>query len=50
MTHPDIDASDIELSVRNGIVTMNGMVEDRHEYRFVISGKACPDPVLIIKP
>ena len=33
MTHPDIDASDIELSVSNGIVIMNGMVEDRHEKR-----------------
>ena len=33
MTHPDIDASDIELSVSNGIVTMNGLVEDRHEKR-----------------
>ena len=33
MTHPDIDASDIELSVSNGVVTMSGMVEDRHEKR-----------------
>ena len=33
MTHPDIDASDIELSVSNGVVTMTGMVEDRHEKR-----------------
>jgi hypothetical protein len=33
MTHPDIDASDMELSVKNGIVTMNGTVEDRHEKR-----------------
>lgn len=33
MTHPDIDASDMELSVDNGIVTLNGTVEDRHEKR-----------------
>jgi osmotically-inducible protein OsmY len=33
MTHPDIDASDIELSVNNGVVVMNGTVEDRHEKR-----------------
>jgi hypothetical protein len=33
MTHPDIDASEIELAVRNGVVTMTGTVEDRHEKR-----------------
>ena len=33
MTHPDIDASDIEVSVTNGIVTLSGMTEDRHEKR-----------------
>ena len=33
MTHPDIDASDIDLSVANGIVTLTGTVEDRHEKR-----------------
>lgn len=33
MTHPDIDASDIELEVSGGIVTLSGTVEDRHEKR-----------------
>jgi len=33
MTHPDIDASDIEVRVGDGIVTLTGMVEDRHEKR-----------------
>jgi hypothetical protein len=33
MTHPDIDASDIELHVSGGIVTLSGTVEDRHEKR-----------------
>jgi len=33
MTHPDIDASDIEVRVENGIVTLMGTVEDRHEKR-----------------
>jgi hypothetical protein len=33
MTHPDIDASDIEVRVGDGIVTLSGMVEDRHEKR-----------------
>jgi hypothetical protein len=33
MTHPDIDASDIEVTVANGIVTLKGTVEDRHEKR-----------------
>ena len=33
MTHPDIDASDIEVVVANGIVTLTGTAEDRHEKR-----------------
>jgi hypothetical protein len=33
MTHPDIDASDIEVRVDDGIVTLTGTVEDRHEKR-----------------
>lgn len=33
MTHPDIDASDIEVRVEDGIVTLMGTVEDRHEKR-----------------
>jgi len=33
MTHPDIDASDIEVRVDEGIVTLTGSVEDRHEKR-----------------
>ena len=33
MSHPDIDASDIEVSVSNGVVTLAGTVEDRHEKR-----------------
>ncbi len=33
MAHPDIDASDVEVQVANGIVTLTGTVEDRHEKR-----------------
>jgi len=33
MVHPDIDASDIEISVTNGVVMLSGTVEDRHEKR-----------------
>ena len=33
MTHPDIDATDIELEVSGGVVTLNGTAEDRHEKR-----------------
>jgi BON domain-containing protein len=33
MTHPDIDASDIEVAVTNGVVTLTGTTEDRHEKR-----------------
>ena len=33
MTHPDIDASDIEVRVGDGVVTLMGTVEDRHEKR-----------------
>lgn len=32
-THPDIDASDIDIQVSRGIVTLNGTVEDRREKR-----------------
>jgi hypothetical protein len=31
--HPDIDASDIELQVSEGVVTLSGMVEDRRTKR-----------------
>jgi hypothetical protein len=33
MTHPDVDASDIEVVVAAGIVTLDGTVEDRHQKR-----------------
>ena len=33
MTHPDVDASDIEVVVSEGIVTLEGSVEDRHQKR-----------------
>lgn len=33
MTHPDIDASDLEVHVANGIVSLIGTVENRHEKR-----------------
>lgn len=33
MTHPDIDASDMEITVQNGVVTLSGIAEDRHEKR-----------------
>ncbi len=33
MAHPDIDASDIEVTVVNGVATLSGTVEDRHEKR-----------------
>jgi len=33
MTHPDIDASDIDIAVANGVVTLTGTTEDRHEKR-----------------
>lgn len=33
MTHPDIDPSDIEVTVSNGVVTLSGTAEDRHEKR-----------------
>jgi len=32
-THPDVDASDIEVRVANGVVTLAGTVEDRHQKR-----------------
>jgi hypothetical protein len=35
MMHPDIDASDIEVSVTSGIVTLMGTAHDRHEKRIV---------------
>jgi hypothetical protein len=31
--HPDVDASDIEVVVAAGIVTLDGTVEDRHQKR-----------------
>jgi osmotically-inducible protein OsmY len=31
--HPDVDASDLEVHVASGIVTMAGTVESRHEKR-----------------
>jgi hypothetical protein len=33
MTHPDVDASDIEVHVDNGIITLTGSVADRHQKR-----------------
>lgn len=33
MTHPDVDASDIEVHVANGIITLGGTVPDRHQKR-----------------
>jgi len=33
MTHPDVDASDIEVHVEKGIITLSGTVEDRHQKR-----------------
>jgi osmotically-inducible protein OsmY len=32
-THPDIDASDLEIDVAKGVVTMTGTVETSHEKR-----------------
>jgi osmotically-inducible protein OsmY len=31
--HPDVDASDLEVRVSGGIVTLSGTVESRHEKR-----------------
>jgi BON domain len=31
--HPDVDASDLEVSVSGGIITLLGTVESRHEKR-----------------
>jgi len=33
MMHPDVDASDIEVHVANGVVTLIGTTEDRHQKR-----------------
>lgn len=33
MTHPDIDASDIDVEVSDGIISLMGTTEDRHEKR-----------------
>ena len=33
MMHPDVDASDIEVHVANGIITLTGTVADRHQKR-----------------
>jgi len=32
-THPDVDATDIEVRVAGGIVTLSGEVDDRHQKR-----------------
>lgn len=32
-THPDVDATDIEVHVVGGIVTLSGAVDDRHQKR-----------------
>jgi osmotically-inducible protein OsmY len=31
--HPDVDATDIQVHVANGIVTLTGSVDDRHQKR-----------------
>ncbi|HKG90725.1 MAG TPA: BON domain-containing protein [Gemmatimonadaceae bacterium] len=31
--HPDVDASDVEVRVENGVVTLSGVVEDRRQKR-----------------
>lgn len=31
--HPDVDATDIEVHVANGVVTLTGSVDDRHQKR-----------------
>ena len=33
MTHPDVDASEMEVRVAKGIVTLVGTVDDRHQKR-----------------
>lgn len=33
MMHPDVDASDVEVHVTEGIVTLSGTIEDRHQKR-----------------
>jgi BON domain-containing protein len=33
MTHPDVDASDIEVRVEHGVITLAGTVPDRHQKR-----------------
>jgi len=33
MGHPDVDASDVEVQVSNGIVTLTCTIENRHEKR-----------------
>src|SRR6266487_4035278 len=33
MTHPDVDASEIEVHVSNGVVTLDGIIENRHQKR-----------------
>jgi hypothetical protein len=33
MTHPDVDATDIEVHVAHGIITLTGSVADRHQKR-----------------
>ena len=33
MSHPDVDASEIEVRVANGVVTLEGIIENRHQKR-----------------
>jgi hypothetical protein len=33
MVHPDVDASDVEVRVERGVVTLTGTVDDRHQKR-----------------
>jgi hypothetical protein len=33
MTHPDVDATEIEVHVENGIVRLEGVIENRHQKR-----------------
>ncbi|HEV8495313.1 MAG TPA: BON domain-containing protein [Gemmatimonadaceae bacterium] len=33
MSHPDVDASEIEVHVANGVVTLEGVIENRHQKR-----------------
>jgi len=33
MTHPDVDASEVEVHVSNGVVTLEGVIDNRHQKR-----------------